>query len=107
MRNDDAQVREIAKQVALQKLHEGGGVGIDVVGAGGVETGVARPGNVDHRRHVELDQLFKERIPGAVGQRRCSPMAAGRVGIEIAADEAKLGDAAFELMDGIGNRNSR
>src|SRR5260370_41520508 len=35
------------------------------------------------------------------------PAAARRVGIEMAADEAELRDAAFELADAIGGRRSR
>ena len=57
---------------------------------------------MDHRRHVELDHLLVERIPPAIGQRRSRPVAAGRIGIEIAADEAVRLDAALELADAIG-----
>ena len=77
------------------ELHERRGVGVEVVRAGGVEGRVARRADVDHRRHVELDHLLVERIPVLVGERRVVPVAAGRVGVEVAADEAELVDAAL------------
>ena len=47
---------------------------------------------MDHRRHVECHQLLVERIPVAIGQRRRGPVAARRVGVQVAADEAELVD---------------
>ena len=88
------------------KLHEGGGVAVDVVRAGGVEVRVARGADVDHRRHVELDHLLVERIPVLVGQRRILPVAARRIGVQVAADEAELLDAALELGDAVGRRHA-
>src|SRR5688572_9555268 len=41
MRNDEPQAREVAEQVALDQLHEGGGVGVEVVRAGVMEIGIA------------------------------------------------------------------
>jgi hypothetical protein len=35
-------VGKVLEQIALDELHEGGGVGVDVVRAGGVEVRVAR-----------------------------------------------------------------
>jgi hypothetical protein len=61
---------------------------------------------VDHRRHVELDHLLVERIPEAVGERRRRPVSARRVGIQIAADESELVDAALQLLDAIGERSA-
>ena len=90
MRDDEFQRREILEQVALDELHEGGGVGVDVMRAGVMEVRVAGRGDVDHGRHVELDQLLVDRIPPAVGERRIGPVAAGRIGIEVDADEAEL-----------------
>ena len=107
MRNHETQRREIAEQVALDELHERRGVGVDVVRAGGVEVGIAGRRHVNHRRHVELDHLLVERIPVAVGERRRRPMAARRVGIQVAADEAELVHAALELADRMRDRHAR
>ncbi len=107
MRDDEAQVGEVPEQVRFQELHEGGGVGVDVVGPGGVEVGVAAARHVDHRRHVQFDHLLVEGIPGLVGQRRGGPLAARRVGVEVAADEAQLVDAALQLADRMGDVHAR
>ena len=90
-----------------QELHEGGGVAVDVVRAGGVEGGIARGAHVHHGRHVELDHLLVDRIPVAVGQRRVLPPAARRIRIEVAADEAQLVHAALELGDAVLRRDAR
>ena len=37
VRDDELQVGEVAEQIALEQLHEGRGVGVQVVVAGGVE----------------------------------------------------------------------
>ena len=66
---------------------------------------IAAAGDVDHRRHVELDHLLVERIPPLVGQRRRVEVAARRIGIEVAADEAHL-HAALELGDRILRRHA-
>ena len=58
-----------------------------------------------HAGHVELDHLLVERIPPLVGQRRRIEVAARRIGIEVAADEAELVDAALELLGGILRRH--
>ncbi len=65
---------------------------------------IAAAGDVDHRRHVELDHLLVERIPPLVGERRRVEVAARRIGIEVAADEAELLHAALELLDRGGRR---
>jgi hypothetical protein len=59
---------------------------------------------VDHRRHVELAELFVEREPPGIGDRRIVPAAAGRIGIEVAADEAQFGDAALQFLNAAGGR---
>ncbi len=105
VRDDEAQGGEVGEQVALQELHEGGGVGVDVVGAGGVEGRITGARNVDHRRDVEFDHLLVEGIPGPVGQGRRRPVAARGVGVEVAADEAELQDGAFQLGDRVGDRH--
>ena len=51
----EAQVRKRGEQITLQELHEGGGVGVDVVRARGVKVDVATARNVNHRWHVEFD----------------------------------------------------
>ena len=90
-------VGKVLEQIGGQELHERRRVGVDVVRAGRVEVRIARRADVDHRRHVELDHLFVERIPLPVGQRRRGPVAARRIGVQVAADEAELVDAALEL----------
>jgi hypothetical protein len=97
MRDHQAQRREILEQVALQQLHEHRGVGVQVVRAGAVEARVARGRHVDHGRHVQLAQRLVQRIPLAVGHRRAGPVAAARVRVQVAADEAHLLDAAAQL----------
>jgi hypothetical protein len=37
VRDDQLQVRELLEQVGLEELHEGGGVGVEVVQSGGDE----------------------------------------------------------------------
>jgi len=59
---------------------------------------------MDHRRHVELDEFLIEIEPPRVGERRVGPIAAARVRIEIAADEAEFFDATDELGDRVGRR---
>ena len=97
VRDDELQRRKILEQVGEDELHERHGVGVEIVRAGGVHRRIAAAADVDHRRHVQLDHLFVERIPPFVGERRRVEVAARRIGIEIAADEAKLVDAALEL----------
>ena len=81
------------------QLHEHRGVGVEVVRAERVEVRVAGRRHVHHRRHVELDHRLVEREPVRVGQRRRGPVPAGRVGVEVAADEAELLDAPAQLGD--------
>src|SRR3546814_11828043 len=58
---------------------------------------------MDQRRHVQLDELLIERVPEAIAQaRRGQGVALGGIGIEDAADEAKLPDAALQLLDAVG-----
>ena len=99
VRNDEAQRREVLEQIALDQLHERGRVGVDVMRAGGVETGVAAGGDVDHGGNVVLHHLLVDRIPVAVRQRRAGPVSARRIGIEVDADEAIFLDAFFQFGD--------
>src|SRR5438477_6939157 len=52
-----------------------------------------------HGGYVQFAKLFVKWVPGAVGQRGRRPMTAGRIGIQIAPDEAELIDAAFEFRN--------
>src|SRR3546814_2176310 len=62
---------------------------------------------MDQRRHVQLDELLIERVPEAIAQaRRGQGVALGGIGIEDAADEAKLPDAALQLLDAVGRARS-
>ena len=66
VRNQKAQRWEFFEQIAGQALHEGGGVGVQIMCASRVEAGVAAGGDVDHRGDVVFDHLFVDRIPGFV-----------------------------------------
>ena len=105
MRDDQLELREILEQVGEDELHERHGVGVEIIRAGRVHRRIAAARHVHHCRHVELDHLLVERIPPLVGQRRRIEVAAGRIGIEIAADEAELFDATLELARGILRRH--
>src|SRR4051812_18735301 len=101
VRDDQPELREVLEEIAADELHEGGGVGVDVVRAGEVERRVARLAHVHHRRHVELDHALEHRVPPAIGERRLLPPAARGIRIEVAADEAELPHAALELADAV------
>ncbi len=98
MRDDQAQLGEILEQVTFDELHEGGRIGIDVIGASCVEGRIARTRDMDHGRHIELDHLLEERIPVSVVERRRREVATGRVRVQIAADKTHI-DAALQLGD--------
>src|SRR5690606_14694286 len=63
VRDDEFQGGKVAEQVGLDELHEGGGVAVQVMGAGEVEVGVAGATGVDHGGHVQFDHFFEQRIP--------------------------------------------
>ena len=107
VRDDELEGGEVLEQVCRDELHEGGGVAVDVVGAGGVEVGVAGGRHVHHGRHVELHHFLVDGIPVAVGERRVLPPAAGRVRVQVAADEAQLVHAALQLGDAVLRRDAR
>src|SRR5438105_906057 len=81
-----------AKQVAFDELHEGGGVGVEVMRARKMKNRITRGGGMDHGGDIELEHGFVKRIPMLGGQRRRGPVSAGRIGIEIAPDETQLID---------------
>ena len=60
-----------------------------------------------HRRHIQLHHLFVQWIPPLIGERRRIPMTAGRVRIQIAADEAKFVDAALKFPSAVFGLHSR
>jgi hypothetical protein len=76
VRDDQFECREILEQVGHNQLHEGHRIGIEIIGAGRMHGRIAAAGNVNHRRHVELDHFFVERIPPFVGQGRRVEIAA-------------------------------
>ena len=106
VRDDEPDGREVPEQVGGDHLHHRRGVRPEVVGAGGVEGGVAGGADVDHRGHVELHHLLVEGIPPAVAQGRVGPVAAARVRVQVAADEAELVDTTFQLPDAGGGRHA-
>ncbi len=100
-------VREVGEQIALEQLHEGRGVAVDVVRAGAVEVRVARGRHVDHRRHVQLHHRLVERIPPAVRERRVGPVAAGRVGVEVACRRSRARSTQRRSSgDAVGGRHA-
>src|SRR6266498_1438688 len=99
MGNDELERREVLEQVRIEKLHERRGVPIDVMGPGVMEVGVAGRAGVNHRRYVKLDQRFVQRVPPPVGEWGIGPVAAGRVRVQVAADETELRYAAPQLVD--------
>jgi hypothetical protein len=61
MRDDQLERRKILEEIEQDQLHEGHGVGVEVVRSGRVLRRIAAPADVNHRRHVELDHLLVER----------------------------------------------
>ncbi len=106
VRNNEPQRREVLEQIALDELHEGRGVRVDIVRTGGVKYRVTGRADVHHGGHIQLHHLFVERIPVAVSERRRSPVAPRRIGIQVAADETELVYAALQLLDAIFGRNA-
>src|ERR1039458_7945446 len=83
MRDYEFQAREILEQVALDKLHERGGVGVDIMRSGMMEIRIAGRRYMNHRRHFEFAQFLVDWVPMPVGQRRIGPITAGGVRIEV------------------------
>ena len=95
----EPELGKVLEEVALQQLHERRGVAVEVMGARVVHRRVARRRHVDHRRHLELDQLLVDRVPVAVGEGWGLPVAARGIGIQVHAHEAELVHKAHELRD--------
>ena len=100
VRNNEAQLGELPKEVSLEKLHEGGRVSVYVVGPRGVEVRVATARHVNHRRNVEFDHLLVHGKPRRVGEREPVPKPPARIGTEVETNEAQLENAALEFGDG-------
>src|SRR5690606_5451591 len=83
VRNDELDGREVLAHGALHQLHEGRGVGAQVVGAGGVAGRVAAAADVDQRRYVEFHHLCVDRVPEAITQRRRVELAPGGNAVEV------------------------
>ena len=107
MGNDDFQLREVLEHVGHHQLLETGGIGAEVMRAGGVEAAIAGRANVNHRRDIVLDHLLVDRVEGTVCQRRTVPVAAARVRIQVDADEAHLLDGANDLRHRLGRIDAR
>ena len=99
VRDQEAQRREVLEQIAGQALHEGRGVGVQIVRARGVKAGVATGADMDHGRDVVLHHLLVDRVPVAVAQGRRGPVPARRIGVEVDADVAELRDAFLQLRN--------
>ena len=99
MRDQELQGGEVLEQVAGQALHEGRGVGVQVVRASGVKAAVAAGRHVNHGGDVVLDHLFINGVPGLVAQRRRCPVAARWIGVQVDADVAVLLDTLDQLGD--------
>ena len=97
MRDDEAQGRKILEEIALDQLHDRGRVGVDVMRAGRMEAGIAAGRDVYHGRNVVFHHLLVDRIPVPVGQRRAPPVAAGRIRVQVDADEAVVLHAFLEF----------
>src|SRR3546814_8128141 len=79
MGDDEPERGKPLEEVGAQQLHEGGGIGIDVVRAGEMEVWIAGIADMDHRRHIEFHQRLVEREPPGIGERRIGPVAAAGV----------------------------
>ena len=99
VRNQELERGEILEQVAFQQLHEGGGVGVEVMRPGGVKGRIATGADVDHGRNVVFHHLLVDGVPEFVGQRRRCPVAAARVRVQVDADVAVLLHAFHQFGD--------
>src|SRR5882757_7855159 len=63
VRNNEAQLRKAAEDVTRQALHEGSGIGIQVMCAGGVKAGIAAGADMHHGWDVVLDHPLIDRKP--------------------------------------------
>ena len=107
MRDNKSQSRKILEQIGREELHKGCRVGVNVMRTGCMEVRIARRADMNHRRHIQLHHLFIERVPVAVGERWGSPVAAGRIRIQIAPNKAQLLHAALEFSDAVAGWDSR
>ena len=102
VRHEDLQRRKIVEHLRVQQRDDGDVLFVDEVQRVGQPLGAAA-GRVDVAGDVELDELFVQRIPEAIAERRRLDAAAlARIGIQQAADESLLLDALLEIrQDGL------
>ena len=99
MGNQKTQRGEVLEQVAGQALHEGGGVGIQIMRTGGVKAGIATGADVNHGGNVVLHHLLVNGVPVFVTQRGRCPVATTWIRVQVDADVAIFFDAFFQLGD--------
>ena len=107
MRDDEPERWEIFEEIGCDELHERRRIRVDVIGAGCMETGIACGADMNHRRHIEIDHFFVERIPIFVGQRRRVETATRWIRIQIAPNEPQLPNTSFKFGNRIQNRHAR
>ena len=106
VRHDDLQLRKVLEHIRVEQAEDRDRALVDEMHRIARALGAGARG-VDMRRDVELAQLLVERIPVAVAERRrFLPGVLVRIGIEQAADEAELLDAAFELRQRLLDRRA-
>ena len=74
MGNEQLQAGEVLEQIRVKALHEGCGVGVQIVRACRVEAVVATGADMDHSRNVVLHHFFVNGIPMLIAQRWGCPM---------------------------------
>src|ERR1700678_1008048 len=57
--------------------------------------------DVNHRGRVEFDQLFVDRIPIRIGERRIGPVAAGWIRVKVHSDESMVTNASLKFGDAV------
>src|ERR1700677_3697313 len=61
-------------------------------------TGMA---DVNHRGRIEFDQLFVDRIPIGIRERRIGPVATGWIRVEVHSDKSMVSNASLEFGDAV------
>src|SRR5207247_3444243 len=94
---DDPQRREILEHGRIEQRHDGNALFVDEVQRVREALGAAA-GRMDVAGNVELDQLFVQRIPETIAERRdVGARGFARIRIEKAADEPLFLDELFEV----------
>ena len=99
MRDDEFDLRKIGEDIGHHEMHESGGVSAEIERAGGVHCRMAGPADMNHRRHIQIAHGLVERIPVFVAKRQILPVAARRVRVQVAADEAHFLYTAAQFGD--------